>query len=329
MKRLDIVLAIAAIIGVSSATWCWWQLQQERAQVEGLQREVSELQSRLARSGVPLASPSDATPAASAPPAVPSAVTNSKPVPALSEEEAKELAQRRELRDQLRAAADRERAMMRDPAYRQSQQDEMRRRYAPRRAEAIRVGMTPEQADRVVDLEIARITRFHDLGGSPGQPPTEAMQADLKRAAEAEQAELRKLLGEDLFAKWNRYLASGQERAEVRLWRSQLSTTGEPLGDQEADALADSLHTERERRSREYEEYVKRAGIVDRNVVSPQDRQHWLDLEKQANQRTHDTMAGMLSSAQLRSLDEMLAARLAPVEAALRLQLEGKMAKNP
>jgi hypothetical protein len=329
MRKLNVVLGIVAISGALSALEVWRQLQAEREHAADLQRQVSELQERLARSTVASPSTSAAAPTASAAATVQSDVTDTRPVPELSEEEAKELAQRRELRDHMRAAAERERAMMRDPAYRQSQQDEMRRRYAPRRAEAIRVGMTPEQADRVVDLEIGRFTRFQELGGIPGQPPNEAMQADLKRAAEAEQAELRKLLGEDLFAKWNRYLASGQERAEVGLWRSQLSTTGEPLGDRQADALAESLYTERERRSREYEEYVKRAGIVDRNIVSPQDRQHWLDLEKQANQRTHDTMAGLLSSAQLRSLDEMLAARLAPVEAALRLQLEGKMARTP
>ena len=70
-------------------------------------------------------------------------------------------------------------------------------------------------------------------------------------------------------------------------------------------------------------------GITDRNIVAPQDRQRWIDLEKDSNQRIHDTMAGALSSDQLSSLDEMLATRLAPVEAALRLQLEGKLAKTP
>ncbi len=73
---------------------------------------------------------------------------------------------------------------------------------------------------------------------------------------------------------------------------------------------------------------MKSAGIVNRNIVSPQDRQRWLDLEKQANQRTHDTMAPLLSAAQLASLDEMLAARLVPIEAALRMQLEGKLANT-
>lgn len=323
MKKLDVMLGAAAMLGVLGTLWCWRQLQDERQLTIVLQRQVSELQARLDQAAaVPAtAAEAPATPAAAATPA-----PGAKPAVELSEEEAKELAQQREMRAQMRAAAERERTMMRDPAYRQVQRDEMRRRYAPRRAEAIRVGMTPEQADRVVDLEIQRIANFTDLGGIPGQPPTEAMQAELQRSAEAEQVELRKLLGEELYAKWKRYQASGQERFEVRQWHTQLAAGSASLTDQQVDALVDSLYTERERRSREYEDYVKSAGIVNHNIVAPQDRQRWLDLEKEANQRTHDTMAPLLSAAQLASLDEMLAARLVPVEAALRMQLEGKLA---
>jgi hypothetical protein len=39
-------------------------------------------------------------------------------------------------------------------------------------------------------------------------------------------------------------------------------------------------------------------------------------------------MAGLLSRNQLASLDAMLAANVAPVEAALRLQLQGSVAKS-
>ena len=81
--------------------------------------------------------------------------------------------------------------------------------------------------------------------------------------------------------------------------------------------------------SREYEDYARSTGITDRNVVSPQARQRWLDLEKEANQRVHDAVAGTLSQAQLARLDEMLAARLVPIETALRMQMEGKLAKTP
>jgi hypothetical protein len=42
----------------------------------------------------------------------------------------------------------------------------------------------------------------------------------------------------------------------------------------------------------------------------------------------HDSMAGTLTRDQLESLDALLAANVAPAEAALRLQLEGTVAKS-
>ena len=92
--------------------------------------------------------------------------------------------------------------------------------------------------------------------------------------------------------------------------------------------LVDAIYSERQRRSREYEDYVKSMGITDRYVVSPQDRQYWLDLEKEAKQRIHSAVANVLSRAQLASLDETLSARLADVEATLRLQLAEDRAKS-
>ncbi len=262
-------------------------------------------------------------------PAEPLRPDNSAPpgttVAYLTKEEAKELANRRAIAAIMRKNAERERVMLRDPAYRQNQREEMRQRYAPMRADAIRVGMTPQQADRIVDLELDRIAKYNEMGGTAGETPTAAMQAEMKRDGEAADAEARELLGENLYTKWNQFRASVQERGEVSQWRTQLS---EPLTDKQADAVAQSLYVERQRRSSEYEDYVKNAGITDRYVVAPEDRQRWLDLEKEANQRTHDAMAGSLSTSQLTSLDAMLAARLVPIETALKMQLEGKLAKQ-
>jgi hypothetical protein len=169
--------------------------------------------------------------------------------------------------------------------------------------------------------------RFAELGGAMGQPLSEEAQAELKRAGDAEQAELRRVLGEETNSRWHRYLESGEERAEVGQFRAQLSGSAAPLSDEQADAVVEAIYSERQRRSAEYEKYVKDAGITDRYSVAPQDRQRWLDLEKEANQRIHDAMTATLSRAQLSSLDESLAARLAPIEAALRLQLQGQAAK--
>ena len=186
--------------------------------------------------------------------------------------------------------------MLRDPAYRKAQVEDWLRRLAQPHADAIRVvGMTPGQADRVIELWAERNLRFTELGADTGEAPSEAVQAELKRAADAEQAEVRELLGEERNEKWAWYLASGQERAEVGQFRLQLSSTSEPLRDSQADALVEAIYSERQRRSRDYENYAKAMG-TDRNMASAQDRQRWLDLEE-AGQRAHPRLHGRLTFA--------------------------------
>jgi hypothetical protein len=325
MRKLDLILGLIAAGGVLGTLLTWQNLSAERERSANLQRQITALNALAAQPAAPQPERPLVTgtpiPAAQPQKTAPAGTT----IAYLTKEEAKELANRREIAAVMRKNAERERVMLRDPAYRQNQREEMRQRYAPMRADAIRVGMTPQQADRIVDLELDRIAHYNEMAGTAGETPTAAVQAEMKREGEAAEAEAREMLGEDLYAKWNQFRASVQERGEVSQWRAQLS---EPLTDQQADAVAQSLYVERQRRSSEYEDYVKSAGITDRYVVAPEDRQHWLDLEKEANQRTHDAMAGSLSAAQLTSLDAMLAARLVPIETALKMQLEGKLAKQ-
>jgi hypothetical protein len=321
MRLTTKVFASATLAMAVTSLWLWQSRLELLARVDAL-----ELRLKASGSG---ASPASAPSPNIAEPATlkPTAKAREVPIPASPEDPA---ARELEVREHLRAEARRQREMLRDPAYRKANLDTARRRFAGTRADAIRVvGMTPEQADRVIDLWVERNMRYMELGeGMPGEPLSVAAQAELKRANDTEQTELRTLLGQEKYEHWGRYLASGEERGEVGQFRAQLASGAEPLRESQADALVDAIYSERQRRSSEYEEYVTNMGITDRNVVSPQDRQRWLDLEKEANQRIHASVAGQLSNTQLASLDEMLAVRLAPVEAALRLQLEGKLAKS-
>ncbi len=219
--------------------------------------------------------------------------------------------------------------MMRDPAYRQSRMDDWRRRHAQTRADAIRVvGLTPEQADRLVDLIIERNFSMQ-LTGLAGDSMNQERRAELQRINEQYEAKLSELLGSEDYQRWQWYQKTAPERGEVSMFRAQLSTTSTPLQQHQTDALVDALYVERRRRDREYDEYVAAAGITNRYVVAPQDRQRWIELERDSNQRIHDQMSGSLTRNQLDSLDAMLTANVAPAEAALRLQLEGRMAKTP
>jgi hypothetical protein len=323
MRKFNLALGILTATSTLSALWSWQQLHIERTRAADLEFKLAALQSPGEQAPDPAARPPAREKPVDKPP--------SDSTPALAQPAPQETlsAQELEVRRHIRSMQQREREMLRDPNYRKAQLEAGRRQFARTRADAIRVvGMTPEQADRVVDLWVERNLRFTELGGSSLERPSEAMQTEMKRAGEAEQAELRSLLGEEKYERWSRYLASSQERGEVSQFRFELSASADPLGDSQADALVEAIYSERQRRTREYEEYVRSAGITDRNVVSPQDRQRWLDLEKEANQRVHEAVAGTLSRAQLARLDEMLAARLLPIETALRMQLEGKLAKS-
>ena len=317
MRKSSVLLAAVGVLCAASAAWSWWQLRAERQRVATLEQQLASM---------------PATPQSAVLP-VPAALASSAPAPAPTAAPASpadpEAAREKEVRNMIRASQVREREMMKEPDYRKARVDEMRRRLAPLRADAIRVaGLTPEQADRLVELQVERTLHYWEVVQEPGQQPTQAEQAEMARFSENQQAELRALLGTEKYERWNLYQASAEERAEVSQFRASLTGT-EPLNDRQADALAEAMYAERQRRTQEYEEYVKSAGITDRNIVSPQDRQRWLDLEKQANQRILDAVAGTLSPAQLASLDESRATRLVPVENALRMQLEGRLAKSP
>lgn len=314
-------IAIFAVLAATSV-WLWHLLETEQQRSSDLSVRIAMLEQKLHTfENRPFtASAADVT---AAPVPEPAAENQGDPPTETSPRDAP--SRDAEVRDQLRNAAQRHSAMLRDPAYRKSQIDSGRRRFARTRADAIRVvGMTPEQADRVIDLWVERNLRFMESSaGLPGEPPSAAAQAEIKRALDAEQLELQELLGQEKYEQLGRFLATSQERAEVVQFRDQFAGTNDPLSDKQVDVLVDIIYSEQQRRSNEYEDYVKRMGITDRNVVTAQDRQRWLDLEKEANQRIHTAVTDTLSAKQLASLDEMLAARLAPVEAALRLQRQG------
>ncbi|MEO8062243.1 MAG: hypothetical protein ABI821_05800 [Pseudomonadota bacterium] len=321
MRKSTVLIGVLSLLCAISATVSWKRLNDERARVAALEQSLAALSAQSE-------TPQLRTTAVISPP-----VVADKPSPenaaaiVSSVPEFDRNSQQRDIRQHLRALAQREKEMLRDSAYRTSVVNQHRRRFARTRAEVIRVtGMTEQQADGVIDVWVERDMRFGASGVAPGEPPTESMQAELKRGGESDAAKLRMLLGNEKYEQLNRYLASGQERAEINEFRTQLSAGAQPLNDNQVDMLVDTIYAERQRSSADYEKYVLAAGITNRFVVSANDRQNYLDLEHAANQRVHDAASASLSREQLVALDELLQARLAPSEAALRMQLDGKLA---
>ena len=324
MRKSSVLLGFIALACAMSAAWSTWQLHAERARVAALEQQLDATRAVISPAPV---SAEPVVAVATQPPATVAPASSPQDNDAAGMARA---AREKEVREQMLAAQQREREMMRDPAYRKSRMDDWRRRYAQTRADAIRImGLTPEEADRLIDLSIERNFAGVLLTGLPGEPLNEQAQEEMKRLNEQHEVRTRELLGDEKYQRWQWYQKTTGERNEVSLFRAQLSTTSTPLQEFQADALVDALYVERRRRDREYDEYATAAGITNRYVVAPQDRQRWIELEKDSNQRIHDQMSGSLTRDQLASLDTMLTANVAPAEAALRLQLQGQVAKTP
>ena len=181
MRKSSVLLGIISVTCAFSAVWSWQQLRLER-------QNVAELERRLA------ASPAAPVQHSTAPAPVieqHTPATTLAPVGAAAAPADADTLREKEVRDHIRASQQRQREMMRDPAYRKTAVEQVRQQLAPTRADAIRVvGMTAEQADRVIELWVERNLRYAELVDG-GKSPSEAAQAEMKRASDAEQAELR------------------------------------------------------------------------------------------------------------------------------------------
>jgi hypothetical protein len=220
-----------------------------------------------------------------------------------------------------------ERQMLGDPEYRDSWRRSARDQFAALRADAVRVvGMTPGEADHVIDLWVERNLWVQEHGDPTGHSDMSAdATAELNRRSEAEQAEVRALLGEQKYAAWSEFLRTQSERGEANFLGRQLSTTSAALDAAQIDALVVALSTERDAAESKYREYRQANGASDPfENQTDEDRVRYVEIARTANRNVHDRMAASLSPNQLEKLDAMLASRLLPIEAQLRLD-----AKNP
>ena len=319
MRRPFILSCVAVAVLAALSLWLWRELTRQRDDDAALRAELAALQ----RSRIP-APPADHAIA------VPEEIAR---VPATTDASAKAPAPAATARaadkpgnatgnDVIRAWQERERQMLRDPAYRDAQREAARQQFAQTRADAIRVvHMTPAEADRVIDLWIERNLWFTEHGDVTGQGRmNEEMRVEMQRRSDAERAEVRDLLGAEKYDDWRHYLETGSERGEVNHLNSQLAIDSAAMSPAVADALVESFYREIERGQREYLDYRKALGAADPyENQGRDDRQHYLELMRAANDRVHDGMAASLNGTQLRKLDAMLAAKLAPIEAQLRL----------
>lgn len=214
----------------------------------------------------------------------------------------------------------RQRQLMSDPRYREAFREQERLRLSTRRENFIRLlGLSPEQADAVIDLSIERQMDMQ----IPHGPSTaeEIQQRNERRGAEKleYQAKLRDLLGEGKSTQLQTYMESVQSRIQVDRLRTQL-TGGDMLRDDQVEPLIAALHSEQAQMQKEMEEYrqsLSWEGDVTASARQVGERRS--ELMKAANQRMHSTASGILSNSQLERLDAMLKRDLERHEAQQRM----------
>jgi hypothetical protein len=213
------------------------------------------------------------------------------------------------------------RRLMRDPKYRQVQREQNRLTLAPRRANLIRLlGLTPAQADAIIDLQIDQDFQQADEQTNPATEELRQQQRQRAETREKEyQAKVRELLGDDKQARLDHYMETRGTRMQVDTFRTQLSGV-DALRDDQVEPLIEALSVERSQMREELQQYrdtLNWDGEVTDTWQLYGERQ--VKLMKEMHADMHSSAAAILSSSQLEQLDAMLQRELQRQETQLRM----------
>lgn len=285
MRKPVVVLSLALLASVAMSAWLWSELRAERALNAELtaQRDSPKV---VAKSLPDISSHSLTATAQAAPPApvAPTAPMTTAP-PATTPPDVTR-------REDFSA---RRRDMLQDPRYREIMREQRRLNYARRRDNIMRlVGLTPEQADAVIDLQVDR-----ELSQQYGNMPIEAADSE-------HQAKLRELLGEQKYAGLQQYMESRQTRMQVDEFRNHLGGA-DMLREDQVEPLIAALHVENSQMRKQLDEYQSTLGWQgDPDEGARLVRTHAAELREASHSRMHDAAAAILSPSQLAKFDDLL-----------------------
>jgi hypothetical protein len=300
MRKLSTAVILATIILATATAYLWRERNEQRARGDALQLRVAELEAAATRgTAAPPAKTNQSNTGgdASTGTATPAAVSATAPATTAKGPQQADTAE-----DWLAF----ERRTLAIPEYREARRAQRKRELARLRDEGIRiVGVTPEQADKIID---SMVERELDWSGRPNPSNAEELQQrqrDSEENKRNEEAALRALLGDAKAAQWNEYLASQPSRSEVRQLRDALSESSEPLRDDQIEPLVNTLHTGRTQFMKEVEDY--RASLTpdnpDRQAANRRYTQHYVEHMASANKRARKEAASILSGQQLAKFD--------------------------
>jgi len=353
MHKIALVLAIAAVGEGLLALHLVSQLHEERHNAQALQARVTELERLTHRqaAGTPLAAAPPQPVAAPFTVVDPSAPAQTQQAAQLPQPDVSTEARAAEARAQMASSMERQRALLRDPEYREAmlaQQKTMIMRMNPDIAKDLE--LTPDLVDRLYTTLGEQYLRQMETQEYPWDPATtdpaqiqEKVQEAQRKTEEqmkANQAEIRKVLGDAKFREFEEYQAMTGARSEASRIRETLAIAGVPLEDSLTKPLAKALHEHQQKLMRDATSvtataafadgpFVARAGFITEGRGSIDDvemQQAQLDSIAKYQRQQREALSRVLSPQQLKVIEEEQESALQIQRAQLRvLQTQPEM----
>jgi hypothetical protein len=307
MRKSEVLLTLAFIGSASASFWLWNELKTERARNAELDASIAAHRADAVAVTEPAAPAQQATP-------LPLPVL--APVPVLTEAATARPSNVVQGTEQEWMAY--QRRLMQDPKYREAWRQQERLKYSPRRENLIRLlGLSPEQADAVIDVSVDRSLAWVE------HPRGEESREQMKTREDAEdredQAKLGALLGESKRVQLQAYMESRGTRMQVDRFRTQM-TGADAIRDDQVEPLIAALHVEQAQMRKDLEEYRDSLDWqADPKATSREFGERQIEQLKATHRRMHASAATILSGSQLDRLDALLKNELERREAEARM----------
>lgn len=300
MHKIALVLAIAAVGEGLLALHLVKQLHEEREGAQALQARVTELERRApqrAAGATFVAVPSQPVTSPF------SAVTRSAPVQAqLPAAVATTAPNGQDLREQMSAATERQRTLLKDPEYREAMQTQQKMLLKQQNPDVARdLNLTSEQVDRLFGTLAEQSMRSMQTVGMWEQQGNQVSLEELQRKAleqqSANEAELKNVLGEAKYREWMDYQTTAPARYEAARLRGLLADAGVPLDQGLSKPLQKVLlehqKVEQQRMQQFFAQHL-------RNAVAPNSEEHMEEMQR----RQRDKLASVLTPEQLKVIED-------------------------
>jgi hypothetical protein len=318
------------------------ELREERAHSEALQAKVAELEKsaaeaqvfRVVRRASPFSAPVEMPPGTSIGARSTSPAKQSD-APTRADVSSAALASE-DTRDQMREHFERQRALLRNPEYREAVRAStrlgMNQNYPGFTAE---LGLSEDEANRFMDLltdqQLQSMEHDESLylarAGDDEARMREAHERMQERMRQ-QQAEIEMHLGPTNYQKWQDYQQTLGQRHRLASMQSQLALAGTPLDAEQSGALLAALVQEqRKQQAQAGADTGQRVGSFWHSNGPAPGQEEWIKTQEQSNERLLAAIKSNLSSQQASKLEQMLDGELDLHRTQLKLlQAEGQNA---